>query len=287
MELTVLQDPDELSERAGPYLLAHEAEHNVILGHLAHLSGGWTFGGAAGSGPVLCLVENAAGVAAAAVCVAPRNLAVSLARSPAAMVAMARGLHGRGVVLPGVFGPAAEASTFAGEWARLGGLKARRAAVMEAYRLDSVRPPANPAPGRMRPGTAADAALVARWIAAFNEEAMGEAVADRAAARALAEELVAHRGRSIFLWDHGTPVAMAATGVPTPNGGRIYAVYTPPTNRGRGYATTLVAQLSQRVLDGGRRWCFLFADVENPTSNRIYRRMGYEAVAPMEDYRFE
>src|SRR5690348_14560480 len=76
MELTVLRDPDELSERAGPYLLAHEAEHNVILGHLAHLSGGWTFGGAAGSGPVLCLVENAAGVAAAAVCVPPRNLAV-------------------------------------------------------------------------------------------------------------------------------------------------------------------------------------------------------------------
>jgi predicted GNAT family acetyltransferase len=49
----------------------------------------------------------------------------------------------------------------------------------------------------------------------------------------------------------------------------------------------LVAQLSQRVLDSGRRWCFLFADVENPTSNRIYRQIGYEAVAPMEDYRFE
>ena len=287
MELTILQDPDELTERAGRYLVAHEAEHNVVLGHLANLSGGWVYGGAAGSGPLLCLVENDAGVAAAAVYVPPRNLAVSLARSPAATLTSARGLHAREAALPGVFGPAAEASTFAAEWARLGGLKARRAAAMEAYRLNVVRPPTDPAVGRMRPGTAADTALVARWIAAFNEEAMGEAVADRSTARAMAEELVAHQGRSIFLWDDGGPVAMAATGVPTPNGGRIYAVYTPPANRGRGYATTLVAQLSQRVLDSGRRWCFLFADVENPTSNRIYRQIGYEAVAPMEDYRFE
>lgn len=287
MELTILLDPDELTERAGPYLVAHEAEHQVIFGHLANLSGGWVYGGAAGSGPLFCLVENASAVAGAAVSVPPRNLAVSLAKSPAAIITMARGLHARTVALPGVFGPAAEASTFATEWSRLTGLRARRGASMVAYRLAAVRPPVDPAPGRMRPGTAGDAALVARWIAAFNEEALGEAVADRSTARAMAEELVAHRGRSMFLWDNGGPVAMAATGVPTPHGGRIYAVYTPPPNRGRGYGTTLVAQLSQRVLDSGFRWCFLFADIENPTSNRLYRRIGYEAVAPMEDYRFE
>jgi hypothetical protein len=56
-------------------------------------------------------------------------------------------------------------------------------------------------------------------------------------------------------------------------------VYTPPELRGRGYATALTAELSQRLLDQGRRFCFLFTDLTNPTSNAIYERIGYVRVA--------
>ena len=59
-------------------------------------------------------------------------------------------------------------------------------------------------------------------------------------------------------------------------------MYTPPELRGRGYATALTAELSQRLLDGrlfegGRRFCFLYTDLANPTSNAIYERIGYRA----------
>ena len=49
--------------------------------------------------------------------------------------------------------------------------------------------------------------------------------------------------------------------------------------RGRGYASNLVAEVSQAALDGGRRFCFLFTDAANPTSNHVYREIGYEPSA--------
>ena len=77
------------------------------------------------------------------------------------------------------------------------------------------------------------------------------------------------------MWDHGGPVSMASATGPTPNGIRVNGVYTPPEHRGRGYATACVAALSARLLAEGRRFCFLFTDAANPTSNAIYQRIGY------------
>ena len=111
-----------------------------------------------------------------------------------------------------------------------------------------------------------------------------------------AEAMVDHRLVSptggILLWeDGGEPVSLAGWGGPTPNGIRVGPVYTPPELRGRGYATALTAELSQRLLDGrllegGRRFCFLYTDLANPTSNAIYERIGYRRVGESAEYRF-
>jgi predicted GNAT family acetyltransferase len=64
---------------------------------------------------------------------------------------------------------------------------------------------------------------------------------------------------------------------------RIGAVYTPPEARGRGYATALVAAVSQHLLDRGRAFTYLYTDLANPTSNSIYQKIGYRPVAdPLE-----
>jgi predicted GNAT family acetyltransferase len=73
-------------------------------------------------------------------------------------------------------------------------------------------------------------------------------------------------------------VSVAGYGGDTPNGIRIGPVFTPPELRGRGYATSLVAQLSSRLLAEGRRFCFLYTDLANPTANAIYERIGYVRV---------
>jgi len=36
-----------------------------------------------------------------------------------------------------------------------------------------------------------------------------------------------------------------------------------------------------------RRFCFLFTDLGNPTSNAIYRRIGYEPVSDVDRYLFD
>jgi hypothetical protein len=49
-----------------------------------------------------------------------------------------------------------------------------------------------------------------------------------------------------FLWEQNGPVSLAGFTGPTPNGIRIGPVYTPPAHRRRGYASALVAALSQQ-----------------------------------------
>jgi predicted GNAT family acetyltransferase len=67
---------------------------------------------------------------------------------------------------------------------------------------------------------------------------------------------------------------------------RLGPVYTPPERRGRGYASAVVAAMSRAVLGAGNR-CILYADLDNPTSNAIYRALGYSAVAEALRYGFD
>jgi predicted GNAT family acetyltransferase len=90
------------------------------------------------------------------------------------------------------------------------------------------------------------------------------------------------------LWDDAdATVSLSGFGGETPTGVRIGPVYTPPALRRRGYASALVAELSRRLLDSGRAYCFLYTDLANPTSNRIYQDVGYERVCDSAAYVFE
>ena len=79
----------------------------------------------------------------------------------------------------------------------------------------------------------------------------------------------------------------AGYGGPTPNGIRIGPVFTPAAHRGRGFATSLVAHVSADRLVEGRRFCFLYTDLANPTSNAIYRRIGYSQVCASREIAFD
>jgi predicted GNAT family acetyltransferase len=62
-------------------------------------------------------------------------------------------------------------------------------------------------------------------------------------------------------------------------------VYTPPKLRQHGYAGACVGAMSAELVARGLR-CILYTDLANPTSNSIYRKLGYEAVAELVRYRF-
>jgi hypothetical protein len=73
-------------------------------------------------------------------------------------------------------------------------------------------------------------------------------------------------------------VSLVGAGGRTPNGIRIGPVYTPPEERGRGYASRLTAYVSETLLAEGHRFCFLYTDIDNPTANDIYQQIGYRPV---------
>ena len=46
------------------------------------------------------------------------------------------------------------------------------------------------------------------------------------------------------------------------------------------------AHQSQMLLDSGRKFCFLYTNLANPTSDAIYERIGYERIADSAMIRF-
>ena len=82
-------------------------------------------------------------------------------------------------------------------------------------------------------------------------------------------------------------VSMAKIGREFMGTAGVALVYTPPYFRGRGYATELVARLSQKWLDKGFARCVLYTDLANPTSNSIYQQIGYTPIADSLDIRFK
>jgi predicted GNAT family acetyltransferase len=132
----------------------------------------------------------------------------------------------------------------------------------------------------MRPADGADRALVLEWVEAFTTEVLHESVsADSERHERSVDARLAGGDAGFALWEAGgRPVSLVGFGGPTPNGIRIGPVYTPPEHRGHGYASALTARVSAHQLARGRRFCFLYTDLGNPTSNAIYLRIGYERV---------
>jgi predicted GNAT family acetyltransferase len=278
MEAVRLDDAASFLAEAGPLLLADEARHNLILG----IAG--TIRDAPDRFPLrsLWLVRDGGEVVAAALRTPPYNLVLARPRSAPALAALAEAVAGEEI--PGVTGTEPEVHEFAALWSRLNGAAGRVNMRQGVYAIGQVEPPPE-VPGSARVGTEDDYELALRWWIAFGEEVLHEG----GPGREDAEQNVRHKLSSMtggfLLWeDGGEPVSLAGWSGPTPNGIRIGPVYTPPELRGRGYATALTAELSQRLLDGrlfegGRRFCFLYTDLANPTSNAIYERIGYRLVA--------
>lgn len=72
----------------------------------------------------------------------------------------------------------------------------------------------------------------------------------------------------------------------TKNGATINAVFTLDEYKRNGYATSSVAALSTKLLVEGARFCSLYTDADYPTSNRIYKKIGYYEVGTSVVYEF-
>lgn len=278
-------DLPAFSERVTPYLAASEAQNCLPLGILASLA---TNPGQFGREPYMACVENDAGdIALVALRTPPHNLILSLPASPrqtlATLAAVAQDAHEVIQILPGVVACDDLASRFAEIWSALTGDHARPGIQERIYRLSQVRWP-RPVAGAMRHIEEHDRETLRVWLHDFMLEALSD---DVQSVDGMIDNRLRAGASGMYLWEDRQPVSLAGFGGPTPHGIRIGPVYTPPDARGRGYASALVAQVSQRLLDAGRQYCFLFTDLANPTSNHIYQEIGYVEVCDAAEFRFD
>lgn len=170
----------------------------------------------------------------------------------------------------------AEGTAFMDEWARRTGGTATRIERQHIWALRDA-PTALPSPGRLRPAESPDTELLASWFCAFDREALASASSSVDAKRTrVARGLAAGE---LFVWDvDGEPMSTASVARPTPNGVAINRVYTPPGNRGRGYASACVAAVSASALAGGKQFTCLYTDSTKPAVGALYERLGYRVV---------
>ena len=194
-------------------------------------------------------------------------------------------LRERGWPVPAVIAEREIAESFADKWTRIAGQKSRLGTQQRIYELREVKHPDYP-PGAFRQAASDDLGLAKQWAKSFQDACFGSAQPEAVPELAKRVEAKVKSG-GLFFWVVSEPVSMAARTRPTPNGEAIGFVYTPPQHRRNGYATAVVARLSQLILDDGKRCCTLYTDLSNPTSNSIYRKIGYSPVADVVDIHFE
>lgn len=264
-------DPAFVLGTAGQFLASQPVRHNLILS-LLHAR-------VARPDPGRYWVamdgHQASGVILQSPLTYPATLTPMELRVVAAMV---DAIVEAGVSLPGVNGDAATAARFAGHWAARSKSGATPFQGNRLYELSEIGETPNVA-GKLRQAAPTDRSLMIDWSRAFQDE-VGEPANDI--------ELRVDTGLAagqLWLWEDSEPMSMAASREPIQSVVRVAGVYTPAERRKQGYAAACVHALSKHFQGAGFR-CILYTDLSNPTSNSIYSKIGYRAVAEGLRYRF-
>lgn len=281
MTLKLYGTPGDFLEENRGYLEANEAVTQLNRGNAqanatADCHPGLLFGRYEQAGQVLLLFGHTA----------PWNLCLNAPPAAGeaagmAAAALAGYLRERGEEIAGVTGGEHLCAPFIKAY----GGSFRLQSAMDIMILERlVEPP--PVAGRVRKAVPADTETIARWMCCFMAEALQE---ECELARRLETDGVRIAEGKVWVMEdsNGQLVSTARTSRETPSGVCVSAVYTPPEYRGQGYCQNTVATLCREVLAGGRRFCSLFVNRQNPISNRVYRKIGFTVWEDCSQYKLE
>jgi len=179
--------------------------------------------------------------------------------------------------VPGVVARDHLALYFVQEYTKLKGLSYETEMEMRLYELTEVNPNI-PHIGTMRLLEKSDMYFLPYWMeAVYSADEYGKTTMNIPQEKEIYLSRIAQQ--KMYVLEHdGKPVSMAGMMRELQTMCGVGLVYTPPYFRGKGYATSCVAKLSQIILDRGFTKCVLFTDLANPTSNSIYQKIGYRPV---------
>lgn len=273
-------DLDDLLTHAGDFLRSRPVLHNTPLTTVEK----WrTTPGAYQPGSVLFgRLESDDGTRAVFYRPPSRRLTLT-PLSPERADALAAHLAGLGHTLAGVTADHDTATAFAEAWRRHTGTTPVLRVRMHLYRLDRLTPPDPHPEGHGRTAGEQDHEHLMRWCRELAAD-LGESVTIDAAT--WPGTRYAEKRYTFWELPDGTPVSMAGVNPMTAGMVRLDPVYTPARFRGRGYAAAVTAEATRAVLAAGATEVVLYTDAGNPTSNALYRRLGYRRVADWAPYDF-
>lgn len=271
---------EEFLKVAGSLLYQDEPTNSLMLGLCEGMAAN-----PPKSSPLLIRVLKDNETVSSAIQTPPMNLVITYADQNSLSL-LAEYLKNSEANFPGVVGPASESEFFANEWSKIAAKKTRLGMGQKIYKLETVRFP-QAIEGSFRAASMQELDTVFDWIMAFAKESLPAADQRgeehwKSFAQNAVQKQTAH-----FWMRQNQPVSIAFASRPTKNGISVNGVYTPPRFRKNGYASAVVAHLSQKMLDAGKEFCVLYTDLSNPTSNKIYQKIGYREVSDSKHFLFE
>jgi len=267
------------------FLIEHEAENNILFAILNALKKDpHRYGDII---PDLITVTKDGELKQVSIRTPPYNQLLSYTNDLTTIDALINKLIEKDMEIPGVLGFKEGVTKFASIWCEKKNFNQNLMMNERVYKLESV---AEETLGDKELIIADESheEIVLKWTKEFILEAFAESSTERE----MIESHMKQRQKSIkenrifLLFDDGRPISMAQKAGKTPNGNLVNLVYTPPSLRRKGYATECVAKLSKYLLDEGNKYCFLFTDLANPTSNSIYQKIGYRPIIDFDQIEF-
>lgn len=233
--------------------------------------------------PWFCTIGDKTGIRAVAIRTPPfKVLLAQFSGNPGVIaVSLADSISALSTNIPGVTGDKDLADSFTAYWTNKHNVRVAGRMAQRIYKLVRVNDIIFAA-GTFRLALAADAEILTKWARLFYEATEKAPVINQP----LHDITGRINNQELYVWENGVPVSMAAKARPTRNGMRIGFVFTPVEQRCKGYATSCVAALARNVLDSGYQFCTLYTDLANPTSNSIYKKIGFEEVCDSAEYSF-
>jgi predicted GNAT family acetyltransferase len=269
--------PKSFLEDTEAFLLKREIENNLILG----LCKGFKKMDQEQEGCVFISLKEEGDIKAASIKTAAKAIVAGNANESKYMQGLAEYFCKENIGIKGVFGEPEQTEAFS----RFYGKKPIVEMTLIVHQLKSVNKiPLSP--GKFEIASIEDANEIASRSMVFEED-------KNPALRKTKEQLLKITERKItdgdiFKWtDQGDMVSIAAINRRTKNVGIIGLVHTPEEKRGRGYASSIVRTLSEYILENGYTYCGLFTDKANPTSNHIYKNIGYEPLGEFVDIGYQ
>ena len=288
MELNGYTDVHEFYKDTYDVLMRHEAQNmiplgNIIMGHEGKDKTDWR-------DPVnwlMATVSDSKGIQLIALMTPPLPItlyATDNILNPEAIHRLIDGLKDRDI--PGVITEKSLAEFFAKEYSLRKGITYKTAMNQRMYELTAVNPDIQRV-GTVRLLDEKDIHFFPYWAEAFYA-AGSYGKTEMAIPQEAAPYLYRIASKKIYvLEDNGIPVSMAGFTRVMQTAIGVAHVYTPPYVRGKGYASSIVAQISQLALDTGFTKCVLYTDLANPTSNSIYQKIGYKPICDSLQVKFD